>query len=490
MDGFDKYGGVNNNATTVSTLMAGEWTTITNVNIGAPLSSTGQSVNHTGGLILTKTLASAVGRIIGGVRFSSTLIVVSGVQFLDAGTAQCGIAIATTGVISLRNGVYNTGTILGSATAIGANTTHYLEWDIALGNSAAYTVYLDGVSVISGTGDTTATANNTINGVSFQAQTGTGITIDDFYLFDTSGSTNNAVLLTSPRIETTFPVSDSSVQFSVGAGILGSNAARLGTSASPGTASSLMLRRFTPVVSGTLNSISIIPNITSGTLNFRPAAYADSSGTAGSLLSSGSTVTGATAGTTVTMPLTTPQSLTAGTQYWLAVMVDANSNMQGSDSLNLGYNRTGLTFASGAPNPAGTITSGAGSYLIWGNLSGISGANYYEVSQIPTAGAASYLTDTTVGHEDLFVFPNLATTPTVIYAVALKANCSRSDAGARTVSMRMLSAGTDSGGTATGQTPGTSYGWLTTLFETDPHTTAAWLPANLNASTSGFKIDA
>jgi hypothetical protein len=109
-------------------------------------------------------------------------------------------------------------------------------------------------------------------------------------------------------------------------------------------------------------------------------------------------------------------------------------------------------------------------------------------SQIPPQGA-SYLFDAVAGHEDLYTFSNLAATPSTVHAVAIKANCSRSDSGAKTVSMRMSSAGTDSGGSATGQTPGTSYGWLTSLFQTDPATGAAWLPANVNAATVGFKID-
>jgi hypothetical protein len=188
------------------------------------------------------------------------------------------------------------------------------------------------------------------------------------------------------------------------------------------------------------------------------------------------------------MPLTTPQSLTAGTQYWLGHMCDIAASNALTNSDTASTERTGTsTFASGAPGTApstGTVTT----TVLWGNVTG-TGANYYELLN-PAQGTYSNLTDSTVGHEDLYTFPALTGNPTSVYAVALKANCSRSDSGARTVSMRMLSAGTDSGGTVTGQTPGTSYGWLTTLYETDPHTAAAWLPANINAAASGFKIDA
>ncbi len=79
-------------------------------------------------------------------------------------------------------------------------------------------------------------------------------------------------------------------------------------------------------------------------------------------------------------------------------------------------------------------------------------------------------------------------TPSAIYAVAVKGYIRKSDSGARTVDLRMKSGGTDSAGTNAGQAPATTYGWLDSFFETDPNTSAAWLPANLNAATSGYKV--
>src|SRR5215470_15169901 len=107
LDGFDKYGGVNSSTASVGQLVLQEWTSITNTNptLVAPLSSAGQAVLIGSNSGLTKTLATNYGRIIGGVRFSSTLAAAAGIQFYDAASQQCGIAVATTGVIQLRNGV-------------------------------------------------------------------------------------------------------------------------------------------------------------------------------------------------------------------------------------------------------------------------------------------------------------------------------------------------------------------------------------------------
>jgi hypothetical protein len=492
VEGFDKYGPANSNSTSVTALMVGEWTTITAVNIAAPLSATGQAVTNGGAMTLTKTI-TAVGRIIGGVRFSSVLTQNIGVQFLDGASSQCGIQIAVTGIINLRNGFYTTGTILGSsASAISANTTHYLEWDITLGNSASYNVYLDGVSIISGTGDTTATANNTISGVSLQVAAGTNLaTFDDFYLFDSTGSTNNAPLLTSPRIETTAPLSDSAVQFAIGASVLGGTVARTTTNFST-AANQFYVRPFTPSRACTINSISISVNATSATVNLRPVVYSDSSGVPGSLLSGGSTVTGITAATIATLPLTTPQSLTAGTQYWLGYMADiaVTNAFQAYDASAVGRTATS-TFSSGAPGTAPSTTAGQTTVLLWGNVTLASAANFYEVSQSPPPAAdTSYVADGTVSDEDLYNFANLSAVPASIYAVAVKAFCKRSDSGARTVSLRMKSSTTDGGGSSTGQTPATSYAWIGSNFETDPNGSIPWTGVNLNAATTGIKIDA
>ena len=492
IDGFDKYGGANTNTTSVAALMAGEWTTTTNATIVGPLSATGQGLQNstTNSLVLAKTLATNYGRIIGGFRFSSTLAGNQGIQFVDNVTAQCGIQItASTGIINFRNGAWSTGTIIGSSSgSVSANTTHYLEWDITLGNAAAYNIYLDGISVISGTGDTTATANNTISVVQLVTLTSASATFDDFYLFDTTGTANNAVLLTSPRIETQLPNADSAVQFSIGASVLGATVARTTGSASIVT-NGFYVRPFTPTRACTLNSLSIMAATSSATINIRPVVYTDSAGAPNTLMSAGSTVTGITAGTATTYPLTTPQSLTVGTQYWFGYMTDASSGtISLGDATAAGRSATS-TFASGAPGTAPATSAGQPSQLIWGNITLATATNYYEVAQLPPASLNSYVFDATVAHEDLYNFPALSTPGATIHSMAVKGFVQKSDSGTRTVSFRTKSSATDSGGSLTGQALGTSFSWLGSFFPTDPNTSAAWTVANLNLATGGIRVD-
>jgi hypothetical protein len=488
MDGFDKYGGLNSNAGYASLLMtAGEWNSSGNLcTIVAGLSSPGFAMQPGGTGTLTKVLPTNYNRLIGGIRISSAFTGTCGVYFLDGGTVQCCISIAST--VTFRNGTVGGTVIATSPTSITANSIHYYEWDITFGNSASYQIWMDGVSVMSGTGDTTASANAFANGFQLTQPSAAGACqFDDLYIFDPTGSTNNAVLLTSPRVETTFPTSDGTVQFGFGAAILGSAGQR--TQGSVATVANCMgLRRFTPVVAGTINSISISSNASSATANFRPVIYSDSSGAAGTLMSAGSTVTGISSGVPLTLNLTTPQSLSAGTQYWLGFMTDTAFNMAASDNNALGY-RANATFSSGAPGTAPAMTAGFGSWLLWGNLTGVTGNNWYEVSLSPPAGLPSYVFDATVGHEDLYNFGPLSALPAVVYGVAVKAYIQRSDSGAKSVSLRILSSGTDSGGSVTGIVPATSFGWLTSLFITEPSAGAPWTGITLNAAQSGLKVD-
>jgi hypothetical protein len=498
IEGFDKFGPTNIvSANVAAALAAGEWTSFgsSTYNIVAGLSATGNalSISYNQNLATgLKTLAASYSRLIGGIRFSSNLAnsAACGVGFGDSGTQQCTITINTAGTISLRTGNAN-GTALATGGSISANSTHYLEWDITFGATASYQVWLDGVSLFSGTGATKTSGNSSANQFNFIGNTGgQTITYDDLYLFDTTGSQNNAVLLTSPRVETQFPNADSSVQFGFGAAILGSASQRVSNTSTP-LANRLFLRSFTPAQAGVLQSVACIPGASSGAANYKAVAYSDNSGAPNSLLSSGSQVTGTTNGTTLTSALVTPQTLSAGTAYWIGFITDTSVQLQEVDSTTTGAFASN-TYASGAPGTAPTMTTGQPSWIIYGNLTGVGVNNYEEAipsNQNQAVGDLSYVFDSTSGHEDLYNFPALSVTPSSIYTVAVKGYAKRSDSGARTISLRMKSSGTDSGGTNTGQTPGTSYGWLDTLFDTDPNTSAAWTPGNLNAATSGFKID-
>jgi hypothetical protein len=490
MDGFDKYGGPNTAAANVAALLAaGEWTSAGGGSIVTGLSGTGYALQlGNAPMNISKTLSASYGRLIGGMRFAHTFgSNVAGVQFLDGASNQAAISFNLAGTISLRNGSV-TGTALGTSTAtISSGSIHHLEWDISFGNSASYQLWLDGVSILSGTGDTTATANNTASGLQLLTNGSAVLVVDDLYLFDASGTTNNAPLLTSPRIETQLPSSDAAVQFAFGAAMLGASQARATGSVST-AANQLRLRSVVPAVNCTLNAISFLASLASGAVNLRPVVYSSVSGVPGALLGSGSTVTGTTASTLKTMPLTSGVALSAGTQYFVGFMCDiaVTNGLAGYTAVADDFTAI-ATFASGAPGTAPVMANTASS-VIAGNVAA-SGANWFSVAQNPVQGGLSYVADATVGHEDLYGYPLLSAVPLAIYAVAVKASVAKSDAGAKTLSLRLKSGGTDSAGSAGTLAPGTSYGWLTSLYPTDPATGTAWTAAALNAAQAGVRVE-
>jgi len=495
MDGFDRYGPgpTSSNPPVVQTVLLQEWNTVTAgmFNISGPLSLTGYSLLMGGGPgSMNKTLPGNYARLIGGYRFSSTLSAVSnGITFTDTSTAQCSIIILNTGAISLRTGSIAGAAIATSAVTVTANSVHYLEFDLTFSNTGSYQIWLDGISILSGTADLTATANNYANVLSFGCSAGAAaLTIDDLYLFDTSGTTNNAALLTSPRIETQFPSSDGVVQFANGAAILGTSVSRSAGFAQP-TANQLRLRTFTPPVNMTLTSMAFTAAGTNSSVQLRPVVYTDSGGVADTLMSTGSVSVGVTSGVTKTLPFTTPQSLTAGTPYWLGLMTDivVTNLYQALQNGLLDDRIATVTFSSGAPATA-PATSTTQSTVIWGNGT-ITGNNWYATSQNPPQGNLSYVFDAVVGHEDLYNYPNLTAPSTLIYAVAMKGNVSKSDAGAKTMSLRIKSGAVDSGGSASSLAPGTSYTWMTSYFNADPANGLPWTTGGVNASQGGIRVE-
>jgi hypothetical protein len=94
-----------------------------------------------------------------------------------------------------------------------------------------------------------------------------------------------------------------------------------------------------------------------------------------------------------------------------------------------------------------------------------------------------------VGHEDLFATAGLSSTPTTIYGVKVNALMKKSDAGARTVSLRIKSGATDSGGSLTGQNLTASYLYRESYFDVDPNTGVAWISGGVGSALPGYRID-
>lgn len=114
--------------------------------------------------------------------------------------------------------------------------------------------------------------------------------------------------------------------------------------------------------------------------------------------------------------------------------------------------------------------------------------NYSRVNEEPMNGDTSYVSAATVGAEDLYDIGDLGFVPLSIDAVQLVMVARKDDATARSVAPVLISGSTTTVGSDLVMT--TSYAVKTTIFETDPDTSAAWTASGVNALQAGMKVTA
>lgn len=195
-DSFDLYG------TTLADV-ARRWSS-TSLNSGFTATS------RTGAKAITLSTAnhmqqsvSNLATVIAGIAFKPAGVTVNNpvIIFRDGTTDQVLVRVNTSAKLEVVNG---DGTVLGTGTtSITTTTFWYLEFKATIGSSSAYEVRLNGVTEISGTGDTQNTANAYVTAVRF-APSGHNITFDDCYIADTAGANNND-FLGAIRIEAILP---------------------------------------------------------------------------------------------------------------------------------------------------------------------------------------------------------------------------------------------------------------------------------------------
>jgi len=156
--------------------------------------------------------------IVMGFRFSTTTLATtqSVMQFYDsAGAVQCTLGFSATQKLVLFRGAAG-GTVLGTGSVtIVSGSDYYIECKIEFSNSAVAEVRVNGVADITLSGvDTTNTANNNVQTVGNPGTAGgSTVTYDDWYMLDTTGSAPYNDYLGIVRVETLFPTSNNSVQW-------------------------------------------------------------------------------------------------------------------------------------------------------------------------------------------------------------------------------------------------------------------------------------
>ena len=129
-----------------------------------------------------------------------------------------------------------------------------------------------------------------------------------------------------------------------------------------------------------------------------------------------------------------------------------------------------------APNAAGTNSA----------LTPTSGANYTTVNEQVANLDTSYVEGATSGLIDTYNYTNLATSPSVIAAVAVKSFAKNADVGSKTFRTKCLSNVTYSNGADVALA--VSYKSFFDAYAVDPNTAAAWTAAGLNAAEFGIEV--
>jgi len=202
IDGFDHY----NNTTNLGR----KWDTDSHANFtggrfgGNAVADIGASNSK---IALTQgQLSAVVTRVMGFAYRASSLSYTGPVwTFMDASSEQCSLRLSTNTLTFNRGS-----TVLGtSPTVLVTGTWYYIEVKATIGSAGAFEVRVDGVTKISGTGNTQSTGNTSTNGIQLSVGdfSGFSYTIDDVYILNSSGSTNNT-FLGDCRVLTTLPNAD------------------------------------------------------------------------------------------------------------------------------------------------------------------------------------------------------------------------------------------------------------------------------------------
>lgn len=507
IDGFDDYGPSGVYTPSLSnSLSEGGWsiaTVYTQPNIVNGLAGVGgYAIQFNNNIaepeILSKTLPANYTRIIGGFKFSGNLLTYAGCAFVDNTTTQCSIVVnSISGFITIKQG--SNGNTLGqSSVSIASNSVHEIEFDITFGNPGSWSVALDGVVCLSGSGVTQQSSNNYINVFQFAefgvGGAGNGIcNFDDLYLFDDTTSFNNSMLLSNPVVFSEAPIGDQQTEFTNLGNVFGNIYSTYYYEFSGGYNTgnnTLYLTPFIPNVNCTIEFIVIngtnAPGTSYPSVNFKGVIYADNGGVPGTLLSTGTQVTGINQSQQLELPLTSPQSLTAGVTYWLGFINDTNAELQQFNGSSTGYVATN-TYSSGAPSTAPTMTGGQTSLYMFGLCVNAS-TNWESVALQPPIGDLSSVASPSVGIGDFYVFAALSTSTQTVYSVAVRANARLTYAGSHTFDLVVSSNSTQGNGSNTNINPTLNYAWYSSYFDVDPNTGSSWTVASTNAAYAGMKI--
>lgn len=155
---------------------------------------------------------------------------------------------------------------------------------------------------------------------------------------------------------------------------------------------------------------------------------------------------------------------------------------------DIAINDTAGTVNNGRPGDGRVVLltpNGAGSSTQFVRGGTDTGANYSQVNEIPPS-LAQYVSSATVGNRDLYTLADLGVAVASINVVEVVSLAQNTDAGGGSLAPTVKSGATTSEATAVAL--GTTAGYITGRWETDPSTGAAWTATGVNALEVGATV--
>lgn len=187
MESFDGYGGTAAHAT--------KWSTMSGLGTSSPAPRTGTHRVASVGTGIVRPISPGSATLIVGVAFywsginqGSVILWPNAAPF---GTfAQCALTLDEDSKVSVR-APYNNSAALGTSAdaVLVTGSWNFIEWKITVANAGSYEVKVNGISVLSGSGDTQGQTATGVGSMTFV--TGTFNGFDDLYVLDSTGSMNN-----------------------------------------------------------------------------------------------------------------------------------------------------------------------------------------------------------------------------------------------------------------------------------------------------------
>lgn len=123
----------------------------------------------------------------------------------------------------------------------------------------------------------------------------------------------------------------------------------------------------TPLGDMSLLDVGLMPQIDSTTAQIAAVVYNDNDGTPGTLLNTGVSVTGTTAGVQVESAFTNPSGLLGNVQYWIGFMTDTAISVQQADDTGANGVVSLNTYSNGPPAVINNLTAGYPDLQVWGD---------------------------------------------------------------------------------------------------------------------------